>query len=368
MRHLLYTGGYTEPILMGTGEVVAGRCPGIGRYVFDDSTGELTRLGEAVYVPNPSWVLASPDGKWIYCANELKEHGGVGGSTVTALCAGGDGALSPAGAQATCGADACHLALSPDGRWLIAANYSGGSFCALPVDGERGLGAAACVLRHAGSGPNPARQEGPHPHQAVFAPDGGHVYIADLGLDRLACYRLDRERGWLLPEPARDIHGVPGQGIRHGAFDAAGKRLYVMTELACEVNVYAFDAATGAAELLQRCPCLEGGPGPGDTGAALRLHPGGRWLYGSVRGADLLCAFAIGADGGLTRVQSVPSGGRTPRDIALSPDGCWLLAGHQDSDDICVHAVDPDTGRLRFARRIDGIPCVTSLCFAPARA
>ena len=364
---LLYVGGYTEPILMGTGEVLAGRSRGIGRYSFDERTGELRPLGDAAYVPNPSWVLASPDGRWVYCANELKEHGGVGGSTVTALRRLDGGALEPVRVQATCGEDACHLALSPDGYWLLAANYSGGSFCALPTDGERGLGAASCVLRHSGSGPNAARQEGPHPHQTLVSPDGRFVYVSDLGLDALKCYRADWSRGWLLPEPARDIPGIAGQGIRHGAFSADGTRLYVMTEMACEVNVYAFDPGAGAAELLQRCPCLAGGPGAGDTGSALRLHPNGRWLYGAVRGADVICAFEVGADGRLALIQVQPGGGRTPRDFALSPDGRWLLAGNQDSDDICVHAVDPDTGRLTLRRRVTDVPCPTSLCFAPER-
>ena len=37
----IFTGGYTEPILMGSGEIVEGRCKGIACYDFDEQTGKL---------------------------------------------------------------------------------------------------------------------------------------------------------------------------------------------------------------------------------------------------------------------------------------------------------------------------------------
>lgn len=37
----IFTGGYTEPILMGSGEMVEGRCKGIACYDFDEQTGKL---------------------------------------------------------------------------------------------------------------------------------------------------------------------------------------------------------------------------------------------------------------------------------------------------------------------------------------
>ena len=218
-----FTGGYTEPTLMGSGEIVPGRCEGLVQYVFDQETGELSRTGMAAYTPNPSFVLADPEKPYLYCVNELKEYHGVEGSTVSAyeICE-DTKELKWINSQFTAGADACFLGFSPDRSHVLAANYNGGSIAVFPVRADGGLETATCVLRHQGKGVNPERQEGPHPHQILISPDGGYVYVPDLGLDRLACYEADWKKGWLLSCEEDDICGKPGQGTRHGVFDAPG--------------------------------------------------------------------------------------------------------------------------------------------------
>ena len=363
-RRLLFTGGYTEPILMGSGEIVEGRCEGIRCYAFDDERGTLSPMATTRGVQNPSYVLADRRGEHLYCVNELKTCGEVEGSMVSAYCIDNStGALTLINRQATCGADACHLSLSRDDRWLLATNYSGGSFSTFPIREDGGIAPAACLLKHAGSGLNAARQGKPHPHQTILAPDDGHVYVSDLGLDTLKCSRADWEKGWLLPEPERDIYGRPGQGTRHGAFDAAGKHLYVMTELSAEVNVYDYDQRTGSATLAQTLACPTDGADEECLGAGIRLHPGGHWLYCAVRGVNRLYVYDVMADGRLHLSQVQASGGQTPREFALSPDGAWLLASHQDSDDIGIHAVNPKTGHLTLQSTYTDAPCVTTLCF-----
>ena len=365
MKKLYYfTGGYTEPVQMGSGETVPGRCKGIACFRFDEETGELEVMAVTPSTPNPSYVLADPEGPYLYCVNELKEYGGVEGATVSAyeICP-GTGELRLINRQFTCGADPCFLFLSPDGGHLLGVNYSGGSVCVFPVLEDHGLGPASCVLRHQGKGVNPERQESPHPHQILLSPEGKHIYVADLGLDRLACYRMDWEKGWLLQTERPDIPGIPGQGIRHGVFDRKGERLYVMTEMACQVNVYAFDGRTGETKLVQTVSAMPekcGGPGA-CLGAAIRLHVSGKWLYASVRGSNHLAVFEVGEDGRLKLIQTETSGGEIPRDFVLSPNGRYLLTAHQDTDAVCVFAIDQESGKIRLLHTNREIPCVTVL-------
>lgn len=357
-----FTGGYTEPAKMGSGETVPGRCRGITCYRFDEETGELARLAVTSSVPNPSYILVHPGAPFLYCVNELKEYKGIHGSTVSAyeIC-GETGELRLLNRQFTCGADACHLAFSPDRKYLMAANYSGGSFCLLPILPDYRLGHASCVLRHRGKGVNRERQEGPHPHQMLLSPDGKYVYVPDLGLDCLAGYRADWEKGWLLPDDRLTIPGIPGQGIRHGVFDRDGRNLYVITEMTSQINVYAYEKETGRAELMQTLSAMPQNCGISGKGAAIRLHPNGRWLYASVRESNHLAVFLIDKEGKLEQIGIQDSGGRIPRDFILSPSGKYLLAGHQDTDTICIFRINQENGKLLLTKKEEEAYCVTVL-------
>lgn len=361
-KSYFFAGGYTESMQMASGETVPGRCKGITAFGFDEETGKLERMAVASSVPNPSYITADSKGPYLYCVNELKEYYGVEGALASAyeICP-QTGGLRLINSQFTCGADPCYVCLSPDGRYLLAANYSGGSICVFPILENHGLGHAACVLRHQGSGVNPERQKEPHPHQILPSPDGRHVYVPDLGLDRLACYEADWERGWLRAAEGRDIPGRPGQGLRHGVFDRSGTRLYVMTEMACEVNVYAFAKETGEARLLQALSALPEDCRTSCLGAAIRLHPNGRWLYVSVRGGNHLAAFGICGDGTLELMGIQPSGGEIPRDFVISSNGKYLLAAHQDTDTICVFGIDSATGALELVDTNREAFCTTVL-------
>lgn len=354
------SGGYTEPIQMGSGEIVPGRGEGIGLFRLDGMTGHMAQMAMMPCMPNPSYLTVSADGQYLYCVNEMKDYHGVPGSLVSAYGLNREeGTMKLLGSQFTCGMDACHVRLWRDEKWLLVSNYAGGSVAVFPVLKDRSLGHATCVLRHTGSGVNPARQEGPHPHQILPAPDGCHVYVPDLGLDKLVCYRLDTETGWLVKDHWQDIPSLPGQGPRHAVFNQCGNRLYVMAELTGQVNVYDYDPQTGSAALLQTCDTIvqEGW----FLGAAIRIHPTEKWLYVSVRGKDQLIVLDIAEDGTLTKKQTVSSGGRIPRDFILTPDGSFLLCANQDSDNVCVFAIDEHSGMLTQRACQEGIGAVTVL-------
>nr|WP_276202966.1 beta-propeller fold lactonase family protein [Jiangella muralis] len=110
------------------------------------------------------------------------------------------------------GGEPCHVAVDPTGRLLVATNYAGGSLAILTLDPAGGPAADGLYpLPAGGSGVDAARQDAPHPHQAVF--DGDLLYVTDLGADLIRRY-----------PGARGPAGQRGAGTARGPCRAAGHR------------------------------------------------------------------------------------------------------------------------------------------------
>ncbi|MGN1021501.1 MAG: lactonase family protein [Aristaeellaceae bacterium] len=337
MEAILFAGTYTEPMLFGTGEVFQGKGEGVYLCAFDGRSVDVRTVIPAV---NPSFVCVDEKHRRLFAVNETGRWQGEEGGGVSQWRYDGQGRFTPEGSWCTGGADPCHVALSPDGRWLAAANYTGGSLAVFPRDAEGRILPERRLLRHAGRGVHPARQEGPHVHSALF--DGrGRLFAADLGCDRLACYRCGED---VAPEPAGDLTAAPGSGPRCGEYSADGRHLYVIHEL--DGTVVHYDCTGGSPARRESVSTLPEGYAGANTAADVHLTPDGRCLYATNRGHDSIAMFRVTEGGGLTLLGHQGCGGRTPRNFAIDPSGRYLLVGNQDTDNIAIFAIGED-GRLR---------------------
>lgn len=333
---------------------------GIYALDFDEESGALGGRRHVAALHNPSFLALHPRGPWLYAVSE-QEQGEV---AAFALSAGGS-AAALLSRQSTLGSAPCHLAVDPTGRWLVSANYGSGSVALHPILPDGALGPPADLARHAGSGPRADRQAGPHAHSVTFDPSGGFIIAADLGADQLLTYALDRERGKLTPHdpPAVALH--PGAGPRHFAFHPSGASAYVINELDNTVVACEWEGEKGLLTPRQTLPTLP----PEFTGishcADIRVHPAGRFLYGSNRGHDSLAVFSITPETGLLEgAGHVGSGGRNPRNFALTPDGQWLLAANQDTDNIAVFRLGEDGRRVTPIGDSCSVPAPVCVVFA----
>lgn len=87
-------------------------------------------------------------------------------------------------------------------------------------------------------GPNAARQEAPHPHQALTDPTGKFIAVPDLGADFIRLFKIDPSTS-LLTE-LTSVVAPPGSGPRHGDFltNEHGTFYFLLTELFNEVISY----------------------------------------------------------------------------------------------------------------------------------
>ncbi|GAA5164428.1 lactonase family protein [Ornithinimicrobium tianjinense] len=316
----IYLGGYTS-----------GQPPhrsGLARVTWTpDGFGDVEQVDGPA---DPSWLVRA--GTEVYAVSE-------GPAPSVARVRPGSGVVAEAALE---GGGPCHLALSPDGRRLVASSYVGGSITLLGIDGDAeahdpGLRVLDRLV-FGGSGPH-ERQDAPHAHQAVFL-DEERLLVCDLGTDQV--HEVSVGEGAL--RHTGDITLPPGTGPRHLAL-APGREdlLWVVGELDQSVHTVVREPAGWAVR--QTVSTVPGGPGPGETTTAgIVVSPDGSHVYVSTRGTDTVSAFAAGDDGRLTLRQQVVTG-HWPRFIGWLPgeEGRHLVVAAEREGSVDVWSVDEGT-------------------------
>ncbi|MFI6932207.1 lactonase family protein [Streptomyces sp. NPDC050287] len=325
-----------RPLCLGTYTSVEGGGKGIGLAAYDADSGRITGTGTLTGVGDPSYLAVHPDGRTLYAVNERED------GAVTAVRLADREVL---GSRSTGGAGPCHLSVHPGGRWLLSANYGSGSVAVHPIDASGALGERTDLVTHSSPSPGPG-QEGPHAHQVVTSPDGGHVLAVDLGTDTVYTYRLDEKSG-RLSEVAR-AHTRAGAGPRHLTFHPKGRHAYLANEVDNTVAVCAYDPGTGRLTVGE---AQSTGTGSGTNyPAQILVTSNGAYAYLANRGHNSLTRYAVEAEGARLRLlDTVPVSGDFPRQIAFSPDGSLLFAANQKSSTVSVFRVNVRDGGLRLA-------------------
>lgn len=252
-----------------------------------------------------------------------------------------------------------HLALSRDGRRMLAAAYGAGAALRL----------LKTVRADATPGPRKPRQDRPHPHQTVPDPTGRFFAVPDLGTDRI--HLLDAAADAFATVNRVPV-GPPGCGPRHGAFyppaPAAGPaapatHFIVLCELANLVHVYALDYAGAGPRGIDFRPVFNvssfapGAAPPAEAAAGeLVLGPDGRDVYVSNRltgdASDHIAHFRVRnpacVDLVLEFAGQEPCRGKNPRMFSLTTDGGshLLIANQQGPVGVWAMKRDGRTGGL----------------------
>ena len=337
--YLVYVGTYTEE---------GSKSQGIYAFRYDPGTSEITPLGLAAETTNPSWVTPSPNGRFLYAVNEVGKYKGPNSGGVSAFSVDhATGKLTFLNEVASRGADPCYITVDKTGKYVLVANYTGGSVAAFPILADGKLGEASSFVQHTGKGTNPERQEGPHAHSIDLSPDNRFAMVDDLGLDELLVYKFDSGKGSLTPNDPPFAKLDAGAGPRHFVLRPDGKFAYVITEMGHTVTVFSNDAASGKLQSIQTVTTLPKDFTGRNDDAEVRMHPSGKFVYASNRGDESIAIYAIDqTKGTLTQIGITHTGGKEPRSFEIDPTGALLFAANQKSDNVVVFKIDPQTGQL----------------------
>ena len=328
--------------------------------------GALKLVGLAGEAKNPSFLALPPGDQFLYAVSEVADYDDSHGGAVSAFGVDESGSLALLNHQSSGGAGPCFVSLDSAGKHALVANYGGGSVAVLPIGADGKLQPASCFIQHAGSGPNKARQEGPHAHCIKLDAANRFALACDLGLDKVFIYRFDAATGKLTPAEQPWLETEPGAGPRHLAFHPSGKFVYFVNELNSTLTAAAYDSEVGTLQRLQTLITLPPGGVEGNSGAEVVVHPSGKFVYSSNRGHDSIAMFAIDEQTGkLTSLGQHPAGGKTPRNFNIDPSGKFLVAALQGSDLIVVHAIDQTTGKLTQTDYAIDVSMPVCIKFAP---
>jgi 6-phosphogluconolactonase len=398
MRFL--TGGYTAD-MDGAGSGIGMLVAGAG----DDSLagGPLGFAGTVATADSPSWVTRHPSLDVVYAS--LEGRGVVQGFRRT-----GEQSFVALGEPVTTGKLNCHVVVSPDASYLVAACWGDGRVVrvnldaagrlraasiapaavdpygpdapARDVDGGMDLAAAARALREvageyahlipggdredeteaelapeqAGTEPEDADARVSRAHEAIFLPRG-LVATTDLGFDLVRFWQPTADS----LRPVQEVVLPKGSGPRHMVRHPSGY-LYVITELSHEVFVLG-PSREGVWGMVSGTS-IGHGLLPTDTGAELALSHDAAFLYAGVRGTNTIGTLRVRGSGeSLEPVALVEAGVDWPRHHLVVRD--TLLVAGQKSDDVASLTLDTRTGVPGKMRHRTAVPSPTCLVALP---
>jgi 6-phosphogluconolactonase len=240
------------------------------------------------------------------------------------------------------------VVIDPTGKIAATVNYTTGNLVAYRVLPDGRLSDLIYADQHTAPGGSP------HAHGIIFTKDSRHMFVAELGLDRVYSYDVDPAKGTIVPAATPFVSVHAGAGPRRLQLSQDGRHLYVNHETDGEVSV--FEVHGSDLKEIQTAPTLPPSVTVANKTAEIVIDPAGRHLYVGNRGHDTIAVFNIALDGRLTLTTNVPAGGKTPRNLRFDPTGRFLLSANEGDGSITVFKVDPKTGALTltpFSAKLD---------------
>jgi 6-phosphogluconolactonase len=376
---MAYVGTFSSPlrdVLPTQVDLPPGNGRGIHLFRVDRATGALTPAGIRELGTSPSCLALNASGTRLYSANETERVGPDRQGTVSSFAVDRtDGKLELLNTVPSGGAGPTYVSAHPSGRFVLVANYFGGSVAVLPILAEGRLGSASDVKIAAGTiGPTTAKNAPPgsfarsghdrtHAHMIQADPAGRFVLHVDLGLDQIFVWRFDAQKGLLNPGEPPAVSLPPGDGPRHFSSHPNGRWLYSIQEEGSTIVLFDYTAAIGRLAARQTISTLPPGFAGTNFCSEILVSADGRFVYAGNRLHDSIGIFSIGADGTLTFVADEWTRGDYPRSFNFDPTGRFLYCCNQRADSVAVFAVDRNTGGLKFTGHHAAVGNPSSIVF-----
>lgn len=379
---------------------------GIHLFEQDTNNGSLIHVADYRQDLTIGYFCISPDKKFLYAINEIRQEPGFGspGGTVHAFSIDpASGKLSYINGIPTAGVFPCYMTIDRNGKYLFIANYGGegdfftvhseidntgsyrlvkhfdeSSVVVVKINNEGSLNEVCALYPQMGkpSKKNAWLQSSPHAHSINISQSNKLLLITDRGCDKLLMYGFNSENGLLEIFSENNVSG--GGGPRNSVFHPKLPCFYVLHEIIPIVSSYAFNEKTGCFSEINTVPTILPDDMPKEDTqdffsyphpADIQIHPSGEYLYITNRGnnkiKNTIGIFRINHDdGSLSYIDLIDSNGISPRTCCFDTDGKYFYVGNQMSNNLTVYLVNMENGKLKVINHITSIDrpvCIKSL-------
>jgi 6-phosphogluconolactonase len=174
------------------------------------------------------------------------------------------------------------------------------------------------------------------PTQAVLAPSGKFVYLANGGENDISLFQI-ASSGALTEVMPRTPTGVKPSAL---AIDAGGTFLYVANADSNTIESFKIDSGKGTLTAASSVAT-------GFTPVKLAITPSGKFLYVSNNSSNTVSGFAVDSSGAFTPVPGSPYGvGLGPNGITVDPSGTFLYVASLTGGNFSGFTIDSGTGAL----------------------
>ncbi len=361
---MAYVGTFSSPLPIirpGQVDLPPGNGRGIHLFEVNRSTGALSPCGIFEQPTSPNCLVFNSAGTRLYSTNETEKQGENDAGSISAFAVNGaDGQLTLLNTVSSGGAGPTYLSIHPSGKFLLVANYFGGSVAVIPILPDGKLGPASDVKKDVGTvGPKKATNAPPgsfaisghdvtHAHMIAPDPSGRFAISSDLGLDQILVWKFDANTGVLSPNDPPSIALPPGDGARHFSFHSNGRWFYSLQEEGSTIVLFDYDANKGHLTQRQTISSLPPGFAGSSFSSEIMVSPDGKFLYAANRLHDGIAFFSISNTGTLTFVGEEWTRGDYPRSFNFDPSGNFLYSCNQRGDNVTAFRINRKTGALAF--------------------
>src|SRR6187431_2105643 len=179
---LAYVGTFSSPlkdVLPTQVDLPPGNGRGIHLFRVDRATGAMTAAGVHELGTSPSCLALNAAGTRLYSANETDRVGKDKEGSVSAFAVDrADGTLKLLNTVRSGGAGPTYVSVHPSGRFLLVANYFGGTIAVLPILADGRLGEPTDIKTDTGKIGPAKPTNGPPGSFAFSGHDRTHVHMA----------------------------------------------------------------------------------------------------------------------------------------------------------------------------------------------